>query len=137
MKLTALLLFVLISVSAFTQGFNNETSGFTLSMEYFKTGQVENIIDTLYMDHCVIDMTNANNINKVLFVLKDLQSNENLYGAQILLNGENTLPAGLTTQKNGNEFRVIVGAFSPTRRLQFTVLLEDINGNVSSPKVIE
>ena len=137
MKNIILIIAIFISANLFSQGFNNETSGFSIRIERVATGEVENIIDTLYMEHCVIEMIDASQIEKVLFVLKDGLLNTNLYGEQINMDGTTTLPTGMSFQVEGNEARVIVGPYVPTRGLKYTVLLQDINGNISEPIVLQ
>jgi len=137
MKLTTLLLFVLITVSAFSQGFNNATSGFTASIQKTNTGQVEDIIDTLYNQTCVLQMVNASLIKEVTFILDDDGQGVKLYETHIDLNSENTLPEGVTYQLQGNQLRISIGAYAQTRKLKYTFSLKDLNDNISEPLVLE
>jgi len=137
MKDIILIISIFISVSVLGQGFDNDSLSFSIDIEKVANGEVENIIDTLYHEHCVISMSDASQIDKVLFVLKDKLQNVNLYGVEINMDGSTELPEGMSFQVSENQASVIVGPYIPTRVLKYVVLLQDTDGNISEPQIFE
>jgi hypothetical protein len=112
----------------------NNLDNFEYQITYVTTGDINFQGDSIYARECGITISDTVNISKIHVKIGSDENLSDILNYSFLFDNTIGLPIGLVYFREGNRIRLQIYETQTSDRYFYEVMLEDIFGNLSSPK---